>query len=50
MITIIFSETTIRMVSENIIQNLTIIIVPLIILVFLYFYLYLKFKIFKNTI
>ena len=50
MITIIFSETTIRMVSENIIQNLTIIIFPLIILVFLYFYLYLKFKIFKNTI
>ena len=50
MITIIFSETTIRMVSENIIQNITIMIFPLIFLVFLYFYLYLKFKIFKKII
>ena len=42
---IIFSETTIRLVSGSTIQNLSLIIIPLIMFMTLYFYLFKKFKI-----
>ena len=42
---IIFSETTIRLVSGSTIQNLSLIIIPLIIFITLYLYLFKKFKI-----
>ena len=42
---IIFSETTIRLVSGSTIQNLSLIIIPLIMFITLYFYLFKKFKI-----
>ena len=47
---IIFSETTIRMISENQIQNISLITVPLIILSFLYLFLFFNFKTFKIKI
>ncbi len=46
-IVIIFSETTIRMISENQIQNISLIIVPLIILSLLYLFLFFNFRTFK---
>ena len=42
---IIFSETTIRLVSSSTMQNLSLIIIPLIMFITLYFYLFKKFKI-----
>ena len=47
---IIFSETTIRMISENQIQNISLITIPLIILSFLYLFLFFNFKTFKIKI
>ena len=45
--TIIFSETTIRFTSENLIENLKIILLPLVIFVLLYFLFLFKFKFLK---
>ena len=45
--TIIFSETTIRLVSENILQNIILLIFPLIFLITLYLFFFLKFKFFN---
>ena len=45
LIVIIFSETTIRLVSNSSKQNISLIIIPLIIFITLYFYLFKKFKI-----
>ena len=42
--TIIFSETTIRLISKNIIQNIGLLIIPLIIFIILYFYLFNRFN------
>ena len=42
---IIFSETTIRLVSSSTIQNVSLVIIPLIIFITLYFYLFIKFKV-----
>ena len=42
---IIFSETTIRLVADSTVQNISLIIIPLIIFITLYFYLFKKFKI-----
>ena len=42
---IIFSETTIRLVSNSVKQNISLIIIPLIIFLTLYLYLFNKFKI-----
>ena len=50
MITIIFSETTIRMVSENLPQNIVLIILPVIFISILYLYFLYKFKFFKYTV
>ena len=45
--TIIFSETTIRFTSENLIENLKIVLLPLVIFVLLYFLFLFKFKFLK---
>ncbi len=47
-ITIIFSETTIRMVSENMLTNSILVIFPSIFITVLYLYFCFKFKLFKN--
>ncbi len=48
-IVIIFSETTIRFISNVTIQNISLIIIPIILLIFLYLFLFYKFKSdFKN--
>ena len=41
---IIFGETTIRFISNNKFQNLTLIIIPIIMLILIYFFLIFKFK------
>ncbi len=48
-IVIIFSETTIRFISNVTIQNISLIIIPIILLIFLYLFLFYQFKSdFKN--
>ena len=48
-IIIIFSETTIRLISKNIISNFSIALIPIILMFFSYFFLLIKFKSnFKN--
>ena len=46
---IIFSETTIRLVSKNLINNLIIIIIPIIVLIIFYLFYFKKFNYFKFT-
>ena len=46
---IIFSETTIRLVSKNLINNLSIIIIPIIVLIIFYLFYFKKFNYFKFT-
>ncbi len=41
---IIFSETTIKFISNLIMQNISLILAPIVILTFIYLYLYIKFK------
>ncbi len=46
---IIFSETTIRLVSKNLVNNLSIIIIPIIVLIIFYLFYFKKFNYFKFT-
>ena len=44
MVVIIFSETTIRFISQSMTQNISLISIPLILLIFIYLFLFKKFK------
>ena len=44
MFAIVFSETTIRLVSDNLKQNSSLIIIPIIFISIIYLYLFLKFR------
>ena len=49
--TIIFSETTIRFISNSTFQNINLILIPFILFIFLYYFLFYKFKAnFKNIL
>ena len=49
LLVIIFSETTIRLVSNLILQNLSLVIIPLLFILLIYFFLFYKFKLtFRN--
>ena len=49
LLAIIFSETTIRLVSNKIFQNISLVVIPLLFILLIYFFLFYKFKLnYKN--
>ena len=49
LLAIVFSETTIRLVSNKIFQNISLVVIPLLFILLIYFFLFYKFKLnYKN--